>query len=220
MIWPQPQSFLEVLASGLVTLAAIFSLISFIPGIRTHATRLLAILVTAALALFANNPWTYFAAVFIIATAITELEFLQNLAAIVRGDKNWFDYRRSIQGQVAGSPSIEAGRTAMEYRILNTLWTKQVNKFPDLSNWFSFTIGGNQPDYQDFRQAGYKLLGEGLIWETDVRQFALTRKGFEFCRAHYKEFPADQWWPDEKIDEANLQRVLDEGANGTQRHAT
>jgi hypothetical protein len=45
---------------------------------------------------FRSSLTVYFAAVFIIATAVTELEFLHILAAIVRGDKNYFDFRREF----------------------------------------------------------------------------------------------------------------------------
>jgi hypothetical protein len=44
--------------------------------------------------LFSNHWSTYFAGLFIIATAVTELEFLQNLAAIIRGNKDYFDYKK------------------------------------------------------------------------------------------------------------------------------
>jgi hypothetical protein len=60
-----------------------------------QAIRLAAILLVASLSLFANSTWTYFAAIFIIATAITELEFLEKLAAIIRGSKEYFDYKKS-----------------------------------------------------------------------------------------------------------------------------
>ena len=73
--------------------AVVFLLTSLIPCIRSHSTRLLALLLVVGLALFANHPVTYFAALFIVATAVTELEFLQNLAAIIRGNKEYFQYK-------------------------------------------------------------------------------------------------------------------------------
>lgn len=74
--------------------ALILVLTSLIPCIRSHATRLLAILLVVSLALFSNHWATYFAALFIVATAVTELEFLQNLAAILRGNKEYFQYKK------------------------------------------------------------------------------------------------------------------------------
>ncbi len=74
--------------------ASILVFASLIPGIRGHTTRLLAILLVVGLALFSNYWVTYFAALFIVATAVTELEFLQNLAAIIRGNKEYFEYKK------------------------------------------------------------------------------------------------------------------------------
>lgn len=51
------------------------------------------------LALFANHPAVYFATIFIVATAVTQLEFLQNLAAIIRGSKEYFDYQKEFRSQ-------------------------------------------------------------------------------------------------------------------------
>ena len=73
--------------------ALLFSGISLFEKVRVHSLRVLAIFVVAALALFGNHISVYFAAVFIIATAVTELEFLQTLAAIIRGNKEYFTYK-------------------------------------------------------------------------------------------------------------------------------
>lgn len=89
-----PASFSEVLAGTLVLFALISAGLSLIPCLRAHTLRLLAIFFVTALALFSNNVSTYFVAIFVIATAVTELEFLQNLAAIVRGNKEYFDYKK------------------------------------------------------------------------------------------------------------------------------
>jgi hypothetical protein len=205
----EPQSFVELLAGSLVAVAFILAVVSLWEKPRAHATRLLSLFSVVALSLFANNPWTYFAAVFIIATAVTELEFLQNLAAIVRGDKHWFDYRKSVQGHVQPEqiPATPA-RTAMEYKVLNTLWTKQVNKWPDRSQWFAFSISPTAPDYARFREAAYKLMGEGFVREAENGMFCLTPNGFDYCKANYAVFPADQWWPEEPLLAENLSRLL------------
>ncbi|MBT12503.1 MAG: hypothetical protein CMI02_10775 [Oceanospirillaceae bacterium] len=71
----------------------IFGIVSLIPCVRTHSLKLLALMIVSGLCLFANQPTTYFAALFIVATAVTELEFLQNLAAIIRGNKDYFSYK-------------------------------------------------------------------------------------------------------------------------------
>lgn len=89
-----PSSFIEALGGGVIAIALLFVFISLIPGVRGHSTRLLALLLVASLALFSNHWATYFAALFIVATAVTELEFLQNLAAIIRGNKEYFQYKK------------------------------------------------------------------------------------------------------------------------------
>ncbi len=88
-----PSNFIETLGGMLTLLAMLFSIVSLIPIVRIHSLKLLALLFVAGLCLFANHPATYFAALFIIATAVTELEFLQNLAAIIRGNKDYFSYK-------------------------------------------------------------------------------------------------------------------------------
>lgn len=52
------------------------------------------ILTVITLSVLANNAWCYFAAIFIVGTTITKLEFLQIIAAIIRGDNKYFDYEK------------------------------------------------------------------------------------------------------------------------------
>ena len=99
-------------------------------------------------------------------------------------------------------------RNSMEYKILNTLWTKQVNKFPTFSPLFTFVIASNSPEYLQFREAGSKLIGEGLVGETDTGHYYLTHRGWSWCKENYREFPPDQWWPEETIIQENLDEVL------------
>lgn len=206
-----PISFLQLLAGVLCIVATIFASLSLLSFFRSHALRLSAIIFVAALSLFCNNAWNYFAALFIIATAVTEIEFLQNLAAIIRGDKHYFAYKQAIAGEIHQSQMDKklTVRSPMEYKILNTLWTKQVNKFQDLSTLFTFKIFPNSPEFVEFRIAGGKLIGEGLISETpNDGNYCLTQKGYDFCKQHYKEFGSDQWWPEETLDQEKLKKVL------------
>ena len=206
-----PVSFLQLLAGVLCAIATFFALLSLFSFFRGHALRLSAIIFIASLSLFCNNPWNYFAALFIIATAVTEIEFLQNLAAIIRGDKHYFAYKQAIAGEIHQSQVDRkpVARSSMENKILNTLWTKQVNKFQDLSTIFTFKIFSNSPEFVEFRVAGAKLIGEGLISETpNDGNYHLTQQGYEYCKAHYKEFGTDQWWPEEILDQEKLKKVL------------
>lgn len=68
--------------------------ITFFEKQKSHATKLSSIMLVASLAFFSSHWATYFAAIFIVATAVTELEFLQNLAAIIRKDENYFKYKK------------------------------------------------------------------------------------------------------------------------------
>jgi hypothetical protein len=59
------------------------------------AIRLLGSLMILALALAANTVWLYGIAVFIVATLVTELDFLEKFIAIVWNRKEYWDYRIS-----------------------------------------------------------------------------------------------------------------------------
>lgn len=88
---PEPASFLDAIAGGLVFAAVAMALLSLLkPG----ALKLSGMTFVAGLALASANWFNYFAAIFIVATAITELSFLEKLAAIMRGSKEYFDYQK------------------------------------------------------------------------------------------------------------------------------
>jgi len=100
-------------------------------------------------------------------------------------------------------------RSLMEYMILNTLWTKQINKWPDLAQLFTFNMNFVSPsETKAFKEAVDILIEEGLITVAENGQYMLTIKGFDYCKSHYKEFPNEQWWPDEQINKANLEKVI------------
>lgn len=94
-----PESFRELLSAACLVIGTVFSLFSISASKREHALRLTGLFLLSSVALFANSGWCYFAAVFIIATAVTQLQFLQNLAAIIRGSKEFFDYQKEFLSQ-------------------------------------------------------------------------------------------------------------------------
>jgi hypothetical protein len=125
---PHIESFFQLSAAvaGVVGLAyTVFGVFGLV-----RAVRLAAILLVASLALFANSTWTYFAAIFIIATAVTELEFLEKLAAIIRGSKEYFDYKKTqvpideakakaaADATASGALPAAAAQTKQEPRLL------------------------------------------------------------------------------------------------------
>ena len=99
-------------------------------------------------------------------------------------------------------------RSIIEYKILNTLWTKQVNHSPDYSRVWTFRVNDNAPMYQHYRDTVSKLFEEGLVRETDNGQIYLTPSGYKWCKVNYNQFPDDQWWPENSIKPENLEKVL------------
>ncbi len=107
-----------------------------------------------------------------------------------------------------GPGSHDAKRSAMELKILNTLIHKQMLKWPDRSQWFTFRLATADPEFVEWRVATSKLLGEGLIAETDEGQVFLTNKGFNYCAGNYHSFPKDQWWPTETMGLSAMLKLL------------
>lgn len=65
----------------------LFVFISLKGKYKSQSEKVFALLFLVGISLFANNSYCYFAAIFIIAAYVIDLEFLQNLAAIIRGSK-------------------------------------------------------------------------------------------------------------------------------------
>ncbi len=109
--------------------------------------------------------------------------------------------------QVSESNSEDKRKTATELKILNTLWNRQVVRFPDLNKFWTFRLSTTSPEFLQFREAGNRLMGQGLIAETDKGQFRLTKRGLHYCAEHYEEFPPDMWFEYIPLTEDNLQRL-------------
>jgi len=88
------ENYSSLIGTIILLVAIVYLLLSYFYDNKRHTTKLFSILIISSLALFSAHWATYFAAIFIIATAVTELEFLQTLAAIIRKDKNYFDYKK------------------------------------------------------------------------------------------------------------------------------
>ncbi|MCP4649956.1 MAG: hypothetical protein GY853_07765 [PVC group bacterium] len=220
-----PLSFTQLVAGIFSFCSIIAFFLSLKTSIRAHSLRLFSISLISALSLFCNHVSVYFASVFIIATAITETEFLQNLAAIISDSKEYFHYKQAKEGKtsldkisstegtikITKKETISLVRDPIEYKILNTLFTKQVNKFPTFSPLFTFIISRNSFEYPKFREMGSKLYGEGLIGETENGHYCLTQTGWEWCKKHYDDFKSSpQWWSEEPIIVENLKKVLEQ----------
>jgi len=148
-------SFTQLLGGGLVGFALISAALSLCENLRAHTLRLLAIFFVAALALFSNDVTTYFVAIFIVATAVTELEFLQNLAAIIRGNKEYFDYKKEalskerkldILAKEAAQSAVvvESGLSAnAESELDNSITTEKSNDVTGQASVQTVSSGGN-----------------------------------------------------------------------------
>ncbi len=115
-----PDTFLNFIASVTLLVSVLCLLVTFVESKKAHATRIFSILMVASLALFSSYWVTYFAAIFIIATAVTELEFLQNLAAIIRKDENYFNYKKEALTKEENKRRMQIGAVEDEVAVLET----------------------------------------------------------------------------------------------------
>ena len=109
----------------------------------------------------------------------------------------------------AARESKKKSKTAMELKILNTLWKRQMLKFPELNGSWTFVLNAVSPEFLKFREAGNRLMGEGLISESNTGQFLITIEGLRYCAKHYKDFPPDMWVRDIPIPNGNLEKLLE-----------
>lgn len=88
-----PEGFRELL-SGVFSMIAVLSL-SGLPFRRSRliSQRLLGTFLIASITLFTDNWMVFLAATLIIATLVTSTDFLESIAAIIRGNKDYFRYR-------------------------------------------------------------------------------------------------------------------------------
>jgi hypothetical protein len=94
-----PESFRQLLSAISLSIGILFSFFSMKGEKREHSLRIASLYFLMGITLFSDNAWCYFASVFIIATSVTKLDFLQNLAAIIRGSKEYFDYQKEFMSQ-------------------------------------------------------------------------------------------------------------------------
>ena len=81
-------------------------------------------------------------------------------------------------------------------------------KFPELNGSWTFRLNAAAPEFLKFREAGNRLIGEGLISETDIGQFLITIEGLRYCAKNYENFPPDMWFEDVPIPKGNREKLL------------
>ncbi|MFV8603855.1 hypothetical protein ACNRDG_05980 [Ralstonia pseudosolanacearum] len=128
-----PSSFVQALAGVVFFLALLMVLVSLKSSVRSHAIRLAALLLVSGIALFSNQAWNYFAAIFIVATAVTELDFLQNLAAIIRGNSDYFKYKIESQSSEQVEAKLKQQQVDLE-KGLGKVQQMQPTGRPDISH--------------------------------------------------------------------------------------
>ena len=88
---PQLESWQQVIASLSFLLGIAGLAVCMFAQEKELALRVAGIAFILTLALFSDAAWNYFLSLFLVATSITSLEFLEKLAAILRGNKEYFD---------------------------------------------------------------------------------------------------------------------------------
>jgi len=122
----KPVTYENLIGTLLICVSIICLFTSFFEIHKKHATKLFSILIVTSLALFSSYWATYFAAIFIVATAVTELEFLQTLAAIIRKDKNYFDFKKEA---LSKEDNIRRkAEEALEEELISTENNEGINK--------------------------------------------------------------------------------------------
>jgi len=98
-------------------------------------------------------------------------------------------------------------RSASDLKILNTLWLKQVEKFPNLSKRFTFRMDF-PPIKPTFDNLAQDLIYEGLIGKTSKNQVFLTNLGLQYCAENYQTFPSDTWFDPEPLNQEKLDKII------------
>jgi hypothetical protein len=101
-----PTNYLQFTGGIFFLFAIIFLFISLYKKLSIHSMKAFAMLSIIGVSLIANHLAIYFLVVFVIATAVTELDFLKDVAAIVRGSKNYFGSKK-VSGVSGDGVSIK-----------------------------------------------------------------------------------------------------------------
>ncbi|MBZ9608216.1 hypothetical protein G9F73_010405 [Clostridium estertheticum] len=109
-----PNNFRELIASVAIIVSFLFIIISIFKPIREHSLKIIGVLIVSAVALFANDSTCYFLAIIILATLVTNLDFLENISAIVRNSDAYFKFKETQKTPKEVEQSIEKENEAME----------------------------------------------------------------------------------------------------------
>lgn len=109
-LFPQDMASAATALTTMIAVAVLLLTITMIFWPRSHASaiKLLGSLMVLALAFGANNGGVYALGIFIVATLVTELDFLEKLAAIFWNREKYWEYRL----RKASPPEVDAKRKA------------------------------------------------------------------------------------------------------------
>lgn len=113
-----PENFRELMAGVSILITIMFIFLSIKKSIREHSLKTIGILVVLSVGLFANNVTTYFLAIIILATLVTNLDFLENISAIIRNSDSYFKFKESQKTVKEIEKTIEKENEAIEKSIV------------------------------------------------------------------------------------------------------
>jgi uncharacterized protein (UPF0335 family) len=89
-------AFIFVLIVFLFLLVTLLFLIigKFRDGVEKQFSKIIGVLLIVVISLFVNNPFIYALSVIIVATLVTELEFIEKVVAILWSQKEYWDYKK------------------------------------------------------------------------------------------------------------------------------
>ncbi|NBD25414.1 hypothetical protein [Paenibacillus glycinis] len=112
------ENFRESIAVLSISLALIFICIFiWTKVLKKEALKVVGILIVLGVSLFANEATSYFLAILVLATLVTNLEFLQNIAAIIRNSDAYFNHLVGTRSQKEIEASITDEIEAVEKAI-------------------------------------------------------------------------------------------------------
>ena len=215
----KPDTFLHSLGAQVILVAALLLLAGVRKRLSSGAGVASALAAIIAVALFADNWLCYFAAIFIVATTVTDNTFLLQLAETIRGKTDptqkvvpsgidITSQRMLVTKEEEASTQVPVKRSRLQLKILLTLWTKQVDLFPDMDKLWLLKISPASTEFGRYKRALGELIDEGLVSETEEGFCYITQDGFAYCARHHAELGADQWYPEHQAKQSNMDKVL------------
>lgn len=157
-----PKTFMEFVGGLSLISAILFIVLSLKKSLRQYLHKISGLLLLIAVGAYAGNFWCYLSIVFIIGTTVTELEFLQNIAAIIRGNEAYFNYKKVF----TPSKEIESAINE-EYQSVIESGNKIANKMS--TDKIEFPLKRNS-----LTHAQLYVIVEELAFRTLERRFGQT----------------------------------------------